>query len=111
MPITLNDIIDLSDQLELDAAEVTAYGLRQAPCLRQDITINRATEYMLTVASFGKTVRVFNFEQSGREGRMYVKDNYGTRLFLPEEIVTMLTHGQPWYDKMTPVASSVKVAA
>lgn len=111
MPITLNDIIDLSDQLELDAAEVTAYGLRSAPCQRADITINRQTEYMLTVDSFGKTVRVFNFEQSGREGRMYVKDNYGTRLFLAKETEIMLTHGKPSYDYMTPVASSVKVAA
>lgn len=109
MPQTLNDIIDLSDQPELDAAEVTAYGLRQAPCMGQDITINRATEYMLTV--WGKTVRVFNFEQSGREGRMYVKDAYGHRHFLQEETETMLTRGNPSYDHMTQIAVSVKLAA
>jgi hypothetical protein len=109
MPITLNDVIDLSIQPELDADTVSAYGLRTAPCQREEFTINRQTEYMLTV--WGKTIRVFNFEQSGREGRMYVKDAYGDRLFLPEEIVTMLTYGKPSYDHMTPVAQSVTVAA
>lgn len=109
MPTTLNDIIDLSEQPELDADAVTAYGLKQAPCQREEVTINRQTEYMLTVSPFGKTVRVFNFEQGTGNSRMYVKDNYGTRLFLPEEVETMLTYGKPSYAHMTQVAQSVQL--
>lgn len=109
MPVTLNDIIDLSAQQEFDFNLIEGYGCRQAPCLTEEITINRATEYVLKIN--GYTRRVYNFEQSGREGRMYVKLGWGERFFLPEDAVTLLTHGQPTYDGLKLVAHSVKVAA
>lgn len=109
MPITLNDIIDLSAQKEFDFDLIEAYGCRPAPCMRQEITINRATEYMLVIG--GKPLRVYNWEQSGGNSRMYIKDQWGTKLFLPEDAVTLLTYGQPTYDGLKFVAQSVTVAA
>jgi hypothetical protein len=105
MPITLNDIIDLSVQQELDFNVIEAYGCRQAPCLTEDITINRATEYVLKINGYQR--RVYNWEQSGGPGRMYVKQGWGERFFLPEAAVTMLTNGNPSYGDLTPVAQTL----
>lgn len=107
MPI--NDYIDLSAQPELDFNLIEAYGCREAPCLSEEVTINRATEYVLRVNGYNR--RVYNFEQTGRDGRMYVLQGNGKRFFLPEEAVTMLTYGSPYYGVLTPVAHSVTVAA
>jgi hypothetical protein len=42
---------------------------------------------------------------------MYIKDEWGERLFLTEDAVNMLTYGKPSYEYLTPVAQAVKVAA
>lgn len=107
MPITLNDIIDLSEQPEFDFNLIESYGCRIAPCIRQEITINRATEYMLVVG--GKPLRVYNWEQSGGNSRMYIKDQWGNKLFLPEEAVNLLTYGKPEYSHMKLVAQSLQL--
>jgi hypothetical protein len=104
MPTTLNDIIDLTIQPEMDTAKVSAYGFKQAPCLPEEVTVNRATEYM--VRYDGRNRRVYNWEQSGRDGRMYIKAD-GMKLFVTDEVETMLTYGNPSYDRMTPVAGTV----
>lgn len=108
MPETLNDIIDLSIQPELDFSLIEGYGCRMAGCQTAAFTINRATEYVLKINGYQR--RVYNWEQSGRDGRMYVKMGWGERLFLPEEAVTLLTYGKPEYGTMKLVAHSVKVA-
>ncbi len=109
MPVTLNDIIDLSAQQEFDFDHIEAYGCRQAPCLTEEITINRATEYVLKIGGYQR--RVYNWEQSGGNSRMYVKLGWGERFFLPEDAVAMLHHGEPHYGELTAVAQAVKVAA
>lgn len=102
----LSDIIDLNTQRELEPEKVTAYGFKAAPCLREEITTRRATEYMVKVD--GRNRRVYNYEQENGNGRMYVKVD-GLNLFLNEATETMLTHGNPSYEKMTAVAGSVVV--
>jgi hypothetical protein len=109
MPVTLNDIIDLSAQQEFDFSLIEGYGCRQAPCLTEEITINRATEYVLKINGYQR--RVYNWEQSGGNSRMYVKLGWGERFFLPEDAVRMLHYGEPHYGELTPVAQAVKVAA
>lgn len=102
----LSDIIDLNDQRELDTAKVTAYGFKMAPCLRAEITVARATEYM--VRYDGRDRRVYNWEQENGDGRMYIKAD-GLNLFVTEDVETMLTHGNPSYERMTAVAGTVTV--
>jgi hypothetical protein len=102
----LSDIIDLNNQRELEFHRIEAYGLKEAPCLRAQVTTMRATEYMVKVD--GKRRRVYNHEQENGNGRMYVKVD-GLNLFLTEEADTMLTRGNPSYDKMTAVAGAVVV--
>jgi hypothetical protein len=109
MPITLNDIIDLTDQPEIDFSLVEAYGCRMGSCMRAEITINRQTEFVIVYN--GKRCIVYNWEQSGGNSRMYIKDAWGMRLFLTEEAVAMLHWGEPHYGELTPVAQAVKVAA
>jgi len=108
MPQTLNDIIDLSIQPELDFSKIEAYGCRMAGCQTDGITINRATEYVLRIGGYQR--RVYNWEQSGGNSRMYVKTGWGERSFLPEEAVTLLTYGKPEYGTLKLVAHSVQVA-
>lgn len=106
----LTDILDLNNQTEIDNSKIEGYGFKAAPCLRAEITISRATEYVLKYDGF--TRRVYNWEQENGESRMYVKTDGGYFYrFLTEEAVTMLTHGNPSYDGLTYVAQSVKVAA
>lgn len=105
MPITLNDVIDLSAQQEFDFNRIEAYGCRQASCLSEAITINRATEYVLKIDGYQR--RVYNWEQSGGTSRMYVKLGFGERYFLPEDAVNMLTYGQPDYGDLKQVAQSL----
>jgi hypothetical protein len=109
MPITLNDIIDLSAQQEFDFNLIEAYGCRAAGVLTEEITINRPTEYILKINGYQR--RVYNFEQSGGSSRMYVKLGWGERYFLPEAAVHMLTYGNPQYGELTTVAHAVTVAA
>lgn len=109
MPQTLNDIIDLSAQQEFDFSLIQAYGCRAAGAQPEGISINRATEYVLRIGGYQR--RVYNWEQSGGNSRMYVKLDWSERYFLPEEAVQLLTHGQPDYGDLKLVAHSVKVAA
>ena len=109
MTVLTNNTLDLSIQPELDFSLIEAYGYREAPCLSEEITINRATEFVLKINGFNR--RVYNFEQTSGNSRMYVKMGYAERLFLPEEAVTMLTYGNPSYGELTPVAQAVTVAA
>lgn len=109
---SLNDIIDLysEHQTEIENGKIEAYGFRMAPCLTQDITINRATEYIIKYD--GQVLRVYNWEQSGGDSRMYIKTDGGYwRRFLTEEAVAMLTYGEPHYGELTYVAQGVKIAA
>lgn len=105
---SLNDCLDLFApyQTEIDNTKIEAYGLKEAPCLKEEITSKRSTEYMLKYDGF--TRRVYNFEQESGTSRMYINTDGGYyKRFLTEEAVTMLTHGQPSYDQMTPVARTL----
>lgn len=108
----LNDCIDLFApyQTEIDNSKIEAYGCREAPVLSEEITSKRATEYVMRYD--GHQRRVYNFEQESGTSRMYVNTDGGYfKRFLTEEAVTMLTHGNPGYGALTPVAARVMVEA
>lgn len=109
MPVTLNDIIDLHADYQptIDFGLVEAYGNRMGACINAEISINRQTEYVIQYA--GKRCIVYNWEQSGGDSRMYIKDQWGTKLFLTEDAVNMLTYGNPEYSHMKLVAQSLQL--
>jgi len=109
---TLNDCLDLyaDYQTEIENDKIEGYRLKEAPCLSEEITSKRATEYMLKYD--GRLRRVYNFEQASGTSRMYINTDGGYwKRFLTEEAVAMLIAGNPSYERLTLVAQLVRVAA
>lgn len=91
--------------LEMDAVE--AYGCEPAPLVRDYVHSERSlpSEYMLRVG--GRKRRVYSWVEGAASALYVIKG--GVYNFLSDEVETMLTHGNPQYGQLTPVAFGAKV--
>ena len=101
----LNTALANYPQLPIDAVE--AYGMETAPLVDYAKYSKKiSTEYI--IRSGGKKRRVYSWLNRDGASAMYVFF-HGVMTFLSEEVETMLTYGEPQYDRLTPVATSATV--
>jgi hypothetical protein len=100
-----SEALKIRPKLTMDAVE--AYGCVGAPLVTYvDVSKKIASEWVLKTG--GRVRRVYSwFDHSGTA--TYVLVN-GVEHFLSEEVEAILIHGHPSYDRLTPVAASIKVA-
>ena len=98
---------DFDTAPKIDTALVEAYGCEMAPLVNYaNYSKKIASEFVIKYA--GKKRRVYSWLTIFGKDAMYVLVK-GVETFLPPEVETMLFHGKPSYDQMTPVAATVAV--
>lgn len=107
MSLALNMALTRNPSLLIEAVE--AYGCEMAPLVNYANHSKKiASEYVIKV--FGKKRRVYSWLTEYGNDAMYVLIN-GVETFVSPEVEAMLTHGNPQYSGLTPVAQAVKVEA